>query len=106
MSKSKYTPGNWRVSPIGAGFEVEDSRGQIVAQTQQLRPIRGPQDHEERRANSRLIAKCPEMLEALKKAERNVTMLCNYCEKELGGATYTREMVDKWRTLIREAEGE
>jgi len=57
-------------------------------------------------ANARLIAKCPEMLEALKEAERNVTMLCNYCEKELGGATYSRELVDKWRTLIREAEGE
>ena len=103
MSKSKYTPGNWRVSPIGVGFEVEDSRGQIVAQTQQLRPIRGPQDHEERRANARLIAKCPEMLEMLKKL---VTCDCSLTPKGDFILRLPRSMESELIALIREAEGE
>lgn len=62
---NEHTPGPWSVSSIGAGFEIEDANGKPIAQTQQLAPVRRPEDHDERRANARLISASPDLLEAL-----------------------------------------
>lgn len=63
---SKHTPGPWHVSPFGAGFEIESATGVSVGQAHQTRPVRTADDHDERRANARLMAAAPELLEALK----------------------------------------
>ncbi len=61
-----HTPGPWVVSPYGDGFEVESAAGICIAQTQQLRPIKKKEDHDERKSNACLIAAAPDLLEALK----------------------------------------
>lgn len=58
----KHTEGPWFVSGIGVGFEVEDSKGSVVIQSQQ---VVGDKANETRKANVRLAASAPELLEAL-----------------------------------------
>ncbi len=64
---AKHTPGPWRVisGTLGA---VEAANGVQVANAEQTRPVRCAADHDERKANARLIAAAPELLEALKGA--------------------------------------
>ena len=52
----KPTPGPWIVSPYADGFEVDGPGGICIAQAQQLKPIRKKEDHDQRKANARLIA--------------------------------------------------
>jgi hypothetical protein len=82
MSAQKHTPGPWCLSQIGAGFEIESSSGEIVAQSQQ---VLGDCRHEIRRANARLIAAAPELLEALQAIVN--TKIAVLCERAADRAT-------------------
>ena len=64
-----------RYGTIGSIF---DEDGAQVAQAMQLIPVRGPDDLEPRRANSRLIAAAPELLAALKET------ICHSCLNRIG----------------------
>lgn len=68
MTEAKHTPGPWNVSPYGVGFEIDAANGQSIAQAQQIAQTKKPEDHNERKANARLIAAAPELLEALQVA--------------------------------------
>ena len=65
-----FTPGPWKVSDIASGFEIETMQGNQVAQTSEIYAARKPSDHDERRANAKLIAVSPELLELLTALER------------------------------------
>ena len=63
--RTNHTPGPWHVVTIdGSIGSVEAEDGSAVAQAQPRGTLRNP-DHNERRANTRLIAAAPELLEAL-----------------------------------------
>ena len=76
---SAHTPGPWTVSSIGGGFEVEAADGTIVAQALQTDPPTNPFRHQVRKANSRLIAAAPELLEALKALSGHVVWAVTHC---------------------------
>ena len=64
---SKHTPGPWKIHEHGVGFEVECANGNVVAQAQQVTALRQDTMQSARKANARLIAAAPELLEALSK---------------------------------------
>lgn len=64
-----HTPGPWLVSKYGSGFEVITLDGACVAQAQQVKPARTAKDHDEWKANARLIAYAPALIEALARIE-------------------------------------
>ena len=67
--KTKHTPGPWVVRTIDqslATVETQDGR-YIIGNAGQLRADDWKTGHIERRANARLIAAAPELLEALQK---------------------------------------
>ncbi len=65
MNTTKHTPGPWHVVTIDQSIgSVEASDGSAVAQAQIRGTLRNP-NHEERRANARMMAASPELLEVL-----------------------------------------
>lgn len=90
---SKHTPGPWTdVSVDGSYWGVYSSSGDVVAQAQQIRPMKDDPTQIERHANARLIAAAPELLEALEAAYYNE-----------GGYQAWKEQA---RAAIRKATGE
>jgi hypothetical protein len=101
-SETKHTPGPWEMrvrqhvdelqSPIGESIHVTSYMGKIdVCQTDNWNP--------DYKANARLIASAPELLEALKRAEECMTE--NDAEKH---GTITED-TKKIRRIISKAEG-
>jgi hypothetical protein len=71
MSETKHTPGPWRISESGIGFEVEaviDGHQHTIAQSQQLRSTDRDTIHVERKANAVIMAAAPDLLAALEVA--------------------------------------
>jgi hypothetical protein len=68
-----YTAGPWKVSghPMYAGFKVIDSKGRSIASF----PSSSTRPNDERRTNADLISAAPDMLEALKNADKLITQL-------------------------------
>lgn len=73
--KPKHTPGPWRVADDGSIGTILSIDGTVVAQAQQCRPRTHDPLHLERKANARLIAAAPELLEALKSTMNHIKML-------------------------------
>jgi hypothetical protein len=64
--KKPYSAGPWHVADAdGSIGTVESFDGKVVAQAQQVVPVRDDLRQEERRSNAQLIAAAPEMLAAL-----------------------------------------
>ena len=55
-----YTPGPWKVSALGSGLLIENAAGYVIARISVLLAYR-----RQHRANARLIAAAPELLQAL-----------------------------------------
>ena len=89
----KHTEGPWFISEIGVGFEVEDSKGNVIIQSQQ---VVGDKTNEIRKANARLAASAPELLEALE----NLLAV----REGKGGTKYHSD--DIARAAIAKAKGE
>jgi hypothetical protein len=68
MIEPKFTPGPWCISDNASGFEIESACGKQVAQASQTCPVRQASDHDERRANARLIAAAPDLYEVARLA--------------------------------------
>jgi hypothetical protein len=65
----KHTRGPWHVRDFDGSIGSIDAAGDMpVAQAMQTRPIRIEPNQDERRANARLIAAAPDLLEACKVA--------------------------------------
>ena len=91
---NKHTPGPWVVSDIASGFEIETTSGNQVAQTSEIYAARKPSDHDERRANARLIAASPEMLDILKKC-LDALVYVGPWETPVGLIEQVQKMIDK-----------
>ena len=66
MSKTKHTPGPWRVQVTGHSFVVEaHTHTEVISVDENGNPCRWSEYNE---ANARLIAAAPEMLAALETA--------------------------------------
>lgn len=65
---SKHTPGEWKIEAIYIGFQRDVSFYNIMAGKTNLGSIKDE-------ANARLIASAPELLEALKEAQK-VLLIC------------------------------
>jgi hypothetical protein len=105
VSDAKHTPGPWRVSPYGDGFEVEQTDGKAVAQAFQTNPVRNADSHIERRANARLMSAAPELLDELRylvEIAEAAMRAANRdgCEYDIG------EMLEAPRAAILKATGE
>jgi hypothetical protein len=101
MSKSKFTPGPWKINPINS-LSIIDNSGNIfrelVCQT-------NGKERKEAFANSQLISAAPEMYEALQEL-----LHLHSCEQEgisSGQPTYEEWMVayQKGIAAIEKAEG-
>ena len=95
---SKHTPGPWRASELGVLSDKLTSYGNWYVCS-----LIDP-DNEEHKANARLIAAAPELLESLE------DLLSNLDEMGLAtmpGDTFEnmRETVDRARAAIAKAEG-
>lgn len=97
---TKHTPGPWIVSPYGDGFEVDSAAGLCIAQTQQLRQTKRKEDHAERKANARLIAAAPELLDKL----RTMTSLVRLDYGNLDADVW--QEIQETEALIAKATGE
>ena len=70
---AQHTPGPWHVfTEDGSVGTIEAENGVVVAQAQQTRSLRQDLKQVERRANARLIAAAPELLEALEYFKRHI----------------------------------
>ena len=101
---SKHTPGPWRVSSDGAGFEVESEGGAVVAQAQQTKPVRCKSDNDARRANARLIAAAPLMYEALEGLMGNPSIDLGdlvYYVREREGKGWDGPDVNAWSNAVQ-----
>lgn len=68
MSTPQHTPGPWHVRTIDESIgSIDAADGTSVAQAQMRGTLRN-HNHEERRANTRLIASAPDLLFALDQA--------------------------------------
>lgn len=77
MSEKMFTPGPWKVSEVGAGFEIDNSDGYTVAQAQQVHPHNKANTHlRERRANAHLIAASPDLYDEVEKHYKSVVCVC------------------------------
>ena len=80
MSKFKHTPGPWKVDP-NYPHDIQTESGVIEIATTSIALSGGlPAKYEDRKANARLIAAAPELLEALQDA---VEYLKNYLPDEM-----------------------
>lgn len=106
MSDSKHTPGPWEILPEEAGRDYIRVRGTIpgsrfkvsnVLVTTYKGQATEAYDREikETRANARLIAAAPELLEAL-----------IACEKSMREALYVPPSITKARAAIAKATGQ
>ena len=92
--KTKHTPGPWVWNGKDMPFaDVEDARGNVIAGTHECDRHDAHQARAEERANARLIAAAPELLDALR--------LVLAHDGALTGADWTAI-----RAAIAKAEGE
>ena len=103
MSEPKYTKGPWIALRDADGdsaiYKERNHQDLLIATTSGDDYV----DEEEDTANARLIAKCPEMLEMLKKL---VMCDCSFNPKGDFILRLPRSMESELIALIREAEGE
>ena len=107
MSETKFTPGKWKISQYDESPEmiVVDNGKEVET------VIAFAYDHhvpkEEQAANARLIAKAPELLEALETAVKD---LCNYCPADMTKKEKRNcrlcTRIDQWKKLIAKARGD
>ena len=105
---TKYTEGPWFVSEIGVGFEVEDSKGNVIIHSQQLV---GDKTNETRKANAQLAAAAPELLQILELIVERIdyyALLKDEDKPNIEDWAYTYNSTDmiEARTLIAKAKGE
>ena len=107
--KTKHTPGPWVVRTIDqslATVETQDGR-YIIGNAGQLRADDWKTGHIERRANARLIAAAPELLEALQEMVAGDAEAIE--EAQALGVPFPEEMLatfKKARAAIARATGE
>ena len=99
---TKHTPGPWDVRTIDESIgSVDAADGSAVAQAQ-MRGTLTCHNHEERRANTRLIAAAPDLLEALLESTSELEALMKDKAFYQGG----QNILDRARAAIAKATGE
>ena len=99
---SKHTPGNWIIDEVEADLveiTAENRFGQVEIATVQLGYTGKIGD--EQRANARLIAAAPEMLDMLTEAHNQI----EYLSEKFGETGTSNTMCARIRHLIAKAEG-
>lgn len=105
----KPTPGPWIVSPYADGFEVDGPGGICIAQAQQLKPIRKKEDHDQRKANARLIAEAGTVAHETGLTPRQLVDRVKELEELLNGVllmgrgTSGRIIVEGWQEEVLRA---
>ena len=103
-TKTKHTPGPWRIDPEYE-FDIQGANGTVeVAVIIDDAPswkVPGP-DFDTAAANARLIAAEPELLEALKRAERDLVHLL---DRDGRGESVNDPTLEIVRAAIAKAEG-
>jgi hypothetical protein len=104
----EHTPGPWQVGDgQGNGHRdyiyCDDATGSAVATVELQYAPRNPL---EQQANARLIAAAPDMLAALKKHERVLSMRTTYGAKAKPTVQELNDMLDDFRAAIAKATAE
>ena len=105
----KPTPGPWIVSTYADGFEVDGPGGICIAQAQQLKPIRKKEDHDQRKANARLIAEAGTVAHETGLTPRQLVDRVKELEELLNGVllmgrgTSGRIIVEGWQEEVLRA---
>ena len=82
---NKHTPGPWSIRPIGGYPIIQSETGTLVAKTDcSLNSSNFVMDIDVSRANARLIASAPELLEALEALLYSSESLRDDCESHDG----------------------
>ena len=99
--KTKHTPGPWEIKPEESNRNYIRIRGSLVGELYKIANVPLPdydceRDAKECRANTRLIAAAPDLLEALQN-------LVDQCEQEPGW--HQAPAIQSARAAIAKAEG-
>ena len=97
MSKTKHTPGPWRVQATGHSFVVEaHTHTEVISVDENGNPCRWSEYNE---ANARLIAAAPELLEVLRlMVAMAETGMCDF-------NPHDEYVMDKAKAVIDKATG-
>lgn len=104
---SGHTKGPWFADKCVEGTigGIQDSHGEHVAQAQARQPLAAGKPDYERKANARLIAAAPELLEALEGMTERYTELANSGDCGFWDCENENE-VKAARAAIKKAKGE
>lgn len=97
---NKHTPGPWSIRPIGGYPIIQSETGTLVAKTDcSLNSGNFVAGIDVSRANARLIASAPELLEALEN-------IFPHAAVRIQGTTDGEPILEQARAAIRKARGE
>ena len=96
MSESKFTPGPWRLSKFSETTVEAGDRG-ICSTGGYQQNFDTERVYSENRANARLIASAPDLLEALRGARNDLL--------DLAGDQHLAPAIERIDTAIAKAEG-
>jgi len=100
MTDTPFTPGPWEVLKTELGIFIDSKRSRIASVYEWKNPFA---------ANARLIAKAPELLQALEDVLYMYTINeCSYCGCEVNYSNCNDHNCSIWkaRNVIAEAKGE
>jgi hypothetical protein len=101
-----HTPGPWVVPPDSDGFSIETVDGRIIAQAMQVSPPTNPFRHQERRANARLIAAAPDLLNTLRELVEIADAAISAGDWKVDGCCDPSLSLDWARAAIAKVTGE
>jgi len=106
MSEQKHTPGPWKANLyLGGAYAID----RIAPNGDRLATVATVCGALETKANARLIAAAPDLLEACRNAERTIRRLCQMYNEEVDHIDEYLESSDKnikpIRKAIAKAEG-
>lgn len=111
MSTQAHTPGPWRADELGGYTKIQSDSGDNIADVGAVvYNTTGAEWSFERAANARLIAAAPDLLAALRKAERLADIASEWnlpeVEIEPDGMVQTLDLRDEFRAAIAKAESQ